>query len=373
MSVQFVSFYSSDVKPPYFQGSLGNNITDLMNAISSAGYETRVLIDQMIIQGMLDSTKVLVFCDNAPSEEACAVIKEWLGPGKGIITFDSAASFLCYAGILPPESAGSGGEDTYWDYNGSGNGIVVNTSHPVTEGYNAGSSIGGESGDAEYTDMMMEETSIGAQYFPLVGDTASGPERGMVVAYEGSLGRVVHFWDNTNWGNTDIQQMILNAVSWIYYSTETIIARDDLYHVSVAMDLLCNGDSFDGIEQIDWDSYWLWCDWCSSFSCEPDFDEEDEITDHIYDVHDRDLVNYKQDDYRNTNSWLVVSKFTGERIVAVPIYTYYIYGRDGDDVESGNFRCRFCTFESDDEEVMFSHVATHTEEEICEVLTSYQE
>jgi hypothetical protein len=122
-------------------GAINNNATDLAAMLNGHGVQTTLLDVHDIYNHELQTASydVLALVDNFPRENITNQVQEfWLG-GGGILTFDGAADFLCYFGILPPESAGGTGWPTYWDF-GSAN-ITVNLRHPVTKAYSVGDTI----------------------------------------------------------------------------------------------------------------------------------------------------------------------------------------------------------------------------------------
>lgn len=208
-----VAVLNSWDRPSYFYGGWHNDYETLVDALVSKGLYAEPITNEEIIIGALSSFDVFVMVDNVPNDAAVPYVVSFWNRGGGVIAFDSSICFLCYAGILPPESAGSNGHYTYWDYN-TWYEAKVSRMHPVTKGYKVGQIIYGTAGDAEYNVDALKNTTAYPYYTKLVEDVERS-NRAYVSAYEPPAGgRVVHIWDRYQWKNTDIQLMILNAIIW---------------------------------------------------------------------------------------------------------------------------------------------------------------
>ncbi|MHA2031251.1 MAG: CARDB domain-containing protein, partial [Candidatus Kariarchaeaceae archaeon] len=205
-------------RPSYWTGGWANNYLSLYNGLVSAGISTIVINNSAILSGILDEVSVLILVDNAPNDAASLLIKEWYFRGGSVLTFDSSISFLNWAGVLPPEADGTNGYNVYWDYGSPSTGIVTDDTHPVMAGYTAGQVISGTSGDAQYFSTVMQGTSAGIYYKPLV-KTALGSNYDLIVAYEPLIsGLAVQIWDANHWFTTSNQMLIKNAVQWLMTS-----------------------------------------------------------------------------------------------------------------------------------------------------------
>ncbi|MHA2337061.1 MAG: CARDB domain-containing protein [Candidatus Hodarchaeales archaeon] len=216
----FVAILDADGtdRPSYWTGGWTNNYLSLYNGLVSIGIPTIVINNSAILSGILDEVSVLILVDNAPSDSASALIKDWYFTGGSVLTFDSSISFLNWAGILPPEADGSNGYNVYWDYGSTSTGIVTDDTHPVMAGYTDGQIISGTSGDAQYFSSVMQGTSAGIYYNPLV-KTALGSNYDLIVAYEPLIsGLVVQIWAANHWLTASNQMLIENAVQWLLTS-----------------------------------------------------------------------------------------------------------------------------------------------------------
>jgi len=199
--------------PSYFTGGWSNNYQLLVDALNAQGFYAQAITNEEITSGTLSFFDVFVMIDNVPNDAAVPCVVNFWSNGGGLVAFDSSICFLCYAGVLPPESAGNNGYYVYWDY-GTSNQAKISIEHPVTAGYEVGQIIYGTSGDAEYWVEALAGTGAYPYYTMLVEDVTI-PNRAYTSAYEPPIGgNVVHIWDALHWGNTNLQLMILNAMEW---------------------------------------------------------------------------------------------------------------------------------------------------------------
>lgn len=210
-----VAILNATESPSYWTGGWHNNYTALYQGLLLAGINTIIVRNTDILKGSLNNVSLLILIDNVPNDDASLVVKNWVQLGGGILSFDSSICFLNWAGILPRESEGSNGYDTYWDYSSNKNGVVVNATHPIMAGYSYSATIKGTSGDAEYKSGIMKSTSMGPYYTPLVKE-AIGSDYDYIAALDPPTGgRVVQIWDCNHWKESTNHQLILNAIAWI--------------------------------------------------------------------------------------------------------------------------------------------------------------
>ena len=209
-----VAILNSTTNPPYATGSDSNNYREAMSVLEKDPYILPMNVSSAQIEaGILDNYDVLLLPDNWPALTANpAIIDFWNNSEGGIVTLDSAIAFLCYAGILPEESAGSNGNGEYWEYNTMDT-AQITVAHPVTAGYTMGENITGSMYDARYNVTALSETADYAHYTMLANEYAN-TTWAYVSAYEPSnKGRVVHIWDQEP-ENLPTRLMLINAVKW---------------------------------------------------------------------------------------------------------------------------------------------------------------
>ena len=109
-------------QPGYTSGNVfTNNYTGLKTLLEGEGYQVSELTCNDIYDHKLLTADydVFIMVDNVPRENITNHVKEfWLGGGS-VLGFDSALAYLCYAGIIIPESEGDDGRLTYWYYVGT--------------------------------------------------------------------------------------------------------------------------------------------------------------------------------------------------------------------------------------------------------------
>lgn len=210
-----VAVLNSTATPPYAIGLDHNDVAEAVDVLGNDPYILVQAVDNTEIQaGVLDDYDVLFLIDNWPENASNPMIVDFWNNSGGIVALDSSICFLCYAGILPPESAGSNGWGVYWLYN-TGPTANVSTVHPVTAGYTVGENITGASGDAAYNVTALANTTAYPDYTKLVEDASiPDPDRAYASAYEPTTGgRVVHIWDQRP-DHLPTRFLILNAVRW---------------------------------------------------------------------------------------------------------------------------------------------------------------
>ena len=91
------------------EGLLSGNVSSVQAVLQAAGHRVTLLGKNDILNHHLKTAfyDVFILVDNLPREAIFDQVKEfWLG-GGGVLSLDSGISYLCYAGMIPPESEGS--------------------------------------------------------------------------------------------------------------------------------------------------------------------------------------------------------------------------------------------------------------------------
>ncbi len=207
-----------------WSGLYVNDSSDIAQVLSNAGYEVElVTFDDLLDHGLLVSEfDVFVLPDNMPRENVTMLAKSFWLSGGGLLTIDSSAQFLGYAGIIPSESEGDDGYGTYWTYSNSEI-QVVNTLHPVTKGFSVGNEINITMLDwATFDWSAITPTTEGGHYVRLL-HVDGIPNSVTGLAYEPELrgGRVVHLpgWaQNINEDRFIVEEMEtlwVDAIEWL--------------------------------------------------------------------------------------------------------------------------------------------------------------
>lgn len=200
--------------PPYAIGGNTNKFAEAIDVLDKDPYILpEAVTDAEIQTGILDDYDVLLLPDNWPAVVSIAIIYDfWNNSGGGIVALDSGIEFLCYAGILPEESAGDNGYDVYWDYDTMDT-AQISAVHPATAGYTVGENITGTWGDARYNVTALAGTT-GYPYYTMLANEYANTTWAYVSAYAPpDKGRVVHSWDYRP-ENLPTRLLLLNAVKW---------------------------------------------------------------------------------------------------------------------------------------------------------------
>ena len=200
-------------------GVAHNNATGIRDILLLYGYDVDILIASDIDNLELTTVNydVFVMVDNFPREYiADRILEFWLG-GGGILAFDGSAGFLCYFGILPPESTGSDGYTTYWDF--ASQDFIVETRHPVSKGYQDQQTITmGTQNSLVWDWSALQGTAI-ADDLTMIASSSSNANDVAVLAYDPSTGRggkvVTIAADNDGAIFPELNQMIADAVEWV--------------------------------------------------------------------------------------------------------------------------------------------------------------
>lgn len=218
-----VAIYSeSNTSHPAYAsiGLLSSNITGVQGILQAAGYQVTPLnvTDILHHKLMTASFDVFVMVDSLPRESITNLVKEfWLG-GGGILSLDSAISYICYAGIIPPESTGHENYNKYWTYGpGLFTQINVTTRHPITEAYHISDTVTTSSVDwADFNWTALQTTRVAKDLIKL-GTKQGSAIFAPMVALDPSLqgGRVVQLPCSGNPITPDLQKLIVSAVSWL--------------------------------------------------------------------------------------------------------------------------------------------------------------
>jgi len=212
--------------------TLTNNHSNIQTALLTAGYEVTLLSTNQIYNHELQTAKydIFIIADHMPKTNITNFVKEyWLGGGS-LLSMDSALSFLCYAGILPPESVGDEGLGTYWYYQSS---TIQNitTRHPVSKSYSVDDTftISNPTLSATIDWAALQGTSIASELVKIA--TIPGfPNAATVVAYDPQSrgGKVVYI---VNHRDLEDDAILIDAIEWLCPRPKARILFD-LSHLS---------------------------------------------------------------------------------------------------------------------------------------------
>jgi hypothetical protein len=196
-------------------GSLTSNFSNIQTALLAAGYEVTPLTTNQIYNHELKTARydVFVMVDQLPKTNITNYVTEyWLG-GGALLSLDSAISFICYAGILPPVSAGDDGFMTYWDYIVSSSHNIT-TRHPISRSYAVNGSFDTYSGDfATFSWSALQGTSIASEVVR-VATISGNADDATVVGYDPQSGggKVVHI---STAKEIEDDAILIDAIEWL--------------------------------------------------------------------------------------------------------------------------------------------------------------
>lgn len=217
-------------RPAYSSaGILHNNYTAIKTLLEGAGYIVTELTETDILNHELKTAKYDVFlmADNLPRESIVNLVKEfWLGGGS-IFSLDSTISYICYAGMIPPESEGSDNYLVYWSYAYTDEQNIT-VRHPVTKAYQVNDVINETFLDWGTFDWAALQGSSAASQMTKLATNLGNPNLATAVAFDPTDkgGRVVHMIGDGSKIGDNMDQLIIEAVEWLCPHPKAIIAFD---------------------------------------------------------------------------------------------------------------------------------------------------
>jgi len=221
-------------------GSMHNNYTALKNLLISAGYQVSELTTNDISNHKLMTADydIFIMADNVPRENITNYVKEyWLG-GGGILSLDSAISYICYAGMIPPESEGSEGYSVYWSYAPYSTDQNITTRHPVTKAYQVNDTMTEKNIDwAAFDWTALQGTSIASEVTKLATKAVSS-NLATVVAFEPAQkgGRVIQMLGDGATIGANMDDIIIDAIDWLCPRPKGRILFDLSHHSFYGID-----------------------------------------------------------------------------------------------------------------------------------------
>jgi len=221
-------------------GSMHNNYTALKDLLVNAGYQVSELTTNDISNYKLMTADydIFIMADNVPRENITNYVKEyWLG-GGGILSLDSAISYICYAGMIPPESEGSENNGVYWSYAPYSTIQNITTRHPVTKAYQVNDTMTEISMDwAAFDWTALQGTSIASEVTKLATKVENS-NLATVVAFEPTQkgGRVIQMLGDGAIIGANMDDLIIDAIDWLCPRPKGRIAYDLSHNPRLGVD-----------------------------------------------------------------------------------------------------------------------------------------
>ncbi|MBN2230524.1 MAG: hypothetical protein JW779_13130 [Candidatus Thorarchaeota archaeon] len=219
--IRIALFDQQDTTLPSYDDSdsiLSNNYEELETLLVNAGFSvTRLTLNDIQEYELLTAEfDIFLLADSLPNSNISNHIKSfWLG-GGAILGLDSAAVYLNYAGILPRESSGSSGFETYWSYQLMD---VCNISerHPITKSYSIGDELTNYLGNwTAYNWTTLQSTSIADTLTRLAVDESSVNQVHAIGHDPVDMGgRIVHLGTPITPLGESWNQLIIDAIYWL--------------------------------------------------------------------------------------------------------------------------------------------------------------
>lgn len=220
-------------KPSYDKSSgvVTNNVLNLADILTdNEQIDITFVNTQDISNRVLNTANFDVFAivDNNPREIITDMVGDFWLAGGGIITFDGAAAFLGYFGILPPEAIGTDGYPTYWTY--STDGFNITNRHPVAKAYDLDTSIEADGlyGYCGWNWSALTGSVIASDLTPIAHGISNANDI-TILAFDSSErgGKVVTVGFDLNHEEIpELDQLIRDAVDWLAPRPKAKIAFD---------------------------------------------------------------------------------------------------------------------------------------------------
>jgi hypothetical protein len=200
-------------------GMFNANVTGVRNVLQAAGYQVTPLTAADIANHKLltASYDVFVMVDNLPRERIVNQVKEfWLG-GGGVLSLDSAISYVCYAGMIPPESEGAENHGVYWDYLATFSVNNITARHPATKAFHINDVATTSSMDWAVFLWAALMGSSAADDFVRLGTRLGFPNQASMVALDPTQkgGRVVQLPCSGDPITANMTSILVDAVAWL--------------------------------------------------------------------------------------------------------------------------------------------------------------
>ncbi|MFX1560742.1 MAG: hypothetical protein ACFFBL_09155 [Promethearchaeota archaeon] len=238
-----VAIYDEDnVTTPAYSGAyyLTNNITEITTLLESAGHSVEALTEEDILNHELITAAydVFIIVNNVPRPSIINYVKEfWMG-GGGLLSFNSAISYLCYAGILDPTSSDDGSGGFMWTYGETGLQNIT-ARHPTMKDYHVNDTVSERTRDWVMTSTLVLDNI----------DIYSNPT-GLISDYEFTIlvtafaldqcdngGRVVHLPGDGYSIPTDFESIIVDSVEWLTPKPKGRVVYDLTHSPRLSVDI----------------------------------------------------------------------------------------------------------------------------------------
>jgi len=131
-----VALYNSVSRPGYFFGTASNNYSQFADALNSdPAQRFEVTVITSLTSKDLADKDALILADNSVAIDDMTNVSSWFVQGKVVMAVESAVCYAAFSGFMWPESLGTNGYGTFWDYNSGVNDQRVASIDPIMKNY----------------------------------------------------------------------------------------------------------------------------------------------------------------------------------------------------------------------------------------------
>jgi len=236
-----VAIYDEDdLSVPVISHALNptNNLAEITALLEGAGHSVDLLTEEDILDHKLMTADydVFIMVNNVPRPSINKLVKDfWLG-GGGLLTFNSAVSFLWYEGIIISGMDFDNGYGMWWGYFQSDSQTVVSR-HPTMTDYHIDDVVYER---AEGWATSWEPKLIEGRGSEMIFLTYNATQTEFITAFaidnKKDGGRVVQLPGDGSSIPTDFESIILDSVNWLVPKPKGRIAFDLSHQPRLSVD-----------------------------------------------------------------------------------------------------------------------------------------
>ncbi|TFH05355.1 MAG: hypothetical protein E4H14_12910 [Candidatus Thorarchaeota archaeon] len=218
--------------------NLSNNLTEITTLLEGAGHSVDLLTEEDILAHDLITADydVFIIVDNIPRPSIFNLIKEFSLGGGGLMTFDSAVSYLWFGGYINEALTVDEGNYNHWGYFESV-GQNVTARHPTMTDYHPGDNVTIRE-DYWATIWGPELTAQRGDDMIILMNNSITPNHITAFAIDNSRdgGRIVHLPGDGYNIASDMESIILDSVNWLVPKPKGRILFDYTHQPRIGID-----------------------------------------------------------------------------------------------------------------------------------------
>jgi len=217
---------------------VSNNLTEITALLEDAGHSVDLLTEEDILDHELITANydVFIIVDNIPRPSIFNHIKEFSLGGGGLLTFDSAVSYLWFGGFINSTLTNDEGNSHFWGYYAS-DGQNVSARHPTMKEYHPGDNVTIRN-DLWATIWGPElENQRGSDMILLMNNSITpGYITAFAIDNSRDGGRIVHLPGDGYDIASDMESVIIDSVEWLVPLPKGRIAFDYTHQPRIGID-----------------------------------------------------------------------------------------------------------------------------------------